>query len=249
MGLLPKEDRAGVWVTLIVHLSVIIILLISQIDSTRMKDSSFVLDFTKQEEIERQQKEAEELMEKIERAEQMRAELQQKIDRQLGSQAEQDIKNIVTDRNGNLKDDRGTDVNKLMDDARRLEGELRRGFKLPTPKGGGGGDVAADEGEDDDDKPAGNSYSGASVLSWQLDGREAMALPVPAYKCYGAGTITVIIAVNRAGKVIEATVQSGSSDACLRREAVNAAKRSRFNASDTAPEKQIGNIIYEFIAQ
>ncbi|MCQ2177826.1 MAG: energy transducer TonB [Bacteroidales bacterium] len=247
MGFLHKEDRAGIYLTLIAHLSVIIILLLAQIDSSIQKENSFVLDFTKQEEIERQQKEAEELIEKIERAERIREEIQAKIDRQLGSPAERAIKNVVVDRNGQLKDDRGTDVNKLYEDAEKIQNELRKGYSLPK---GDYGDVSSGEEEegDGDGQPA-KQYSGASVLSWQLDGRRALSLPVPAYKCYGAGTITIIISVDRAGKVVEASVQNGPADNCIRNAAISAAKRSRFNADSSAPAKQTGNIIYEFIAQ
>ena len=52
-----KEDRAGLYITIIFHLVVIIVLLVYQIDNVLKREESFVLDFTKQEEIERQKKE------------------------------------------------------------------------------------------------------------------------------------------------------------------------------------------------
>ena len=51
------EDRAGLYITIIFHLVVIIVLLAYQIDNTLRREESFVLDFTKQEEIEKQKKE------------------------------------------------------------------------------------------------------------------------------------------------------------------------------------------------
>ena len=102
---LPKEEKAGLYITLIVHLSILIILLIFQIGATRSKETSFVLDFTRQEEVEKQQKEAEELLEQIERAEQIRAAIQEKINRQLGEAPT--IRNITTNR-GALKDNKIT---------------------------------------------------------------------------------------------------------------------------------------------
>ena len=44
---------------MIFHLTVIIVLLLYQIDSTIRREESFVLDFSKQEEIERRKEEAE----------------------------------------------------------------------------------------------------------------------------------------------------------------------------------------------
>lgn len=237
-----KEDKVGLYVTLIVHLSVIIILLLAQIGATLQKESSFVLDFTKQEEIERQQKEAEQMLEQIQRAQMLKESLEQKIDRQLGEL--QTVKNIATNK-GALKDDRNTDIDKLMADAKRLEKELRD-HKISAP------DIEDDEPvSDGSDTKKGQeqAYSGASVLSWHLDGRKAVRLPKPAYKCYGAGEVTVIITVDNAGKVIATAVQGSPGDKCQINAAIAAAKASRFSAKPDGPGEQHGDITYLFIAQ
>ncbi len=95
------------------------------------------------------------------------------------------------------------------------------------------------------------TYQGPSVLSYTLDGRRAMHLPIPAYKCERGGDITVIIEVNQNGYVVEAEVDKAksSSDPTLQDTAIKAAKSSRFTASSTAPKKQRGTIVYRFIAQ
>ena len=95
------------------------------------------------------------------------------------------------------------------------------------------------------------TYSGPSVVSYTLDGRKASHLKIPAYRCYGAGDVTVIITVNPQGQVINAQVMDAvsSTDQCLRNFAVRAARLSRFSASTTAPAKQTGEILYRFIAQ
>ena len=54
MKRLPKEDRAGLYTTVIIHLVVIIILLASQLGVQLSRENSFVLDFTKAEQMERQ---------------------------------------------------------------------------------------------------------------------------------------------------------------------------------------------------
>ena len=95
------------------------------------------------------------------------------------------------------------------------------------------------------------TYSGPSVLSWSLDGRKATHLPIPAYRCVGAGEVTVIITVNNQGTVVDAKIDDGASskDGCLRSFATRAARLSKFNASTTAPARQMGTITYLFIAQ
>jgi TonB family protein len=89
------------------------------------------------------------------------------------------------------------------------------------------------------------------VLSWSLDGRKATHLPIPAYRCVGAGEVTVIITVNTQGTVVDAKIDDGASskDGCLRSFATRAARLSKFNASTTAPARQMGTITYLFIAQ
>ena len=88
-------------------------------------------------------------------------------------------------------------------------------------------------------------YSGPSVVSYNLDGRKASHLKIPAYRCYGAGDVTVIITVNNAGQVVRAKVMEeiSSTDNCLRNFAIRAARLSRFNVSQTAPANQTGEIV------
>ena len=94
-------------------------------------------------------------------------------------------------------------------------------------------------------------YSGPSVLSYTLEGRKASKLPIPAYRCYGCGDVTVIITVDPQGNVVAAKVldEISSSDSCLRSFAVRAARLSKFSASSSAPARQNGEILYRFIAQ
>lgn len=100
-------------------------------------------------------------------------------------------------------------------------------------------------------KEESKEYSGPSVLSWTLDGRKASHLPIPAYRCYGAGVVCVAIAVDQQGKVINAKVNDAASsdDSCLRNFAIRAARMSRFNRDLNAPVRQAGEIVYSYIAQ
>ena len=59
MKRLPREDRAGLYTTIIIHLVVIIILLASRLGAELSRENSFVLDFTKAEQMERLQQQLE----------------------------------------------------------------------------------------------------------------------------------------------------------------------------------------------
>jgi len=237
-----KEDRAGLYITVIFHLTVIIVLLAYQIDSTIRKEESFVLDFSKQEEIERRQQE-----------EIFKEDISKKLDELISAAQSQSsqVRNIATDASrAQLRDDRGTDAEELYKDAERLAQDLRNGQKDAIEEN------AVDETvemQHQQKKAQENQkeYSGPSVLSYTLDGRKASHLPIPAYRCYGAGDVTVIITVDNSGRVVRAKVMDeiSSSDNCLRSFAVRAARLSRFCASSDAPANQTGEIVYRFIAQ
>ena len=242
MGFFNKDDRAGLYITVIFHLTVIIVLLLYQIDSTIRKEESFVLDFSKQEEIERRQKE-----------EVFREDISKKLDELIAAaqNSSAPVRNIATDASrAQLKDDRGTDAEELYKEAERLAQDLKNGLKDAIEE-----DAVEETVEMQHQKKQSEQnqkeYSGPSVLSYTLDGRKASHLPIPAYRCYGAGDVTVIITVNNAGQVVRAKVMEeiSSSDNCLRNFAVRAARLSRFSASQTAPANQTGEIVYRFIAQ
>ena len=231
---MQSEDRAGLYITVIFHLVIIIILLACQIGAVLRRDNTFVLDFSKQEEVEKQTAE-----------ENFKEEVSDRLDQLLASSAGVPIRNIAVDRSSALKDDRNTNAEQLYKDAERLAQELKDGFKdddyvaISKP--------AQPKKED----PKKQTYSGPSVVSYALEGRKASRLSIPAYRCLGAGHVTVIITVDPSGNVIGAKVQedASSNDKCLRDFAIRAARLSKFSASTSAPARQLGNIVYMFIAQ
>ena len=242
MSRIPKEDKAGIYITVIAHLGVLIVLLLLGLDYSFKQENSFVLDFSKMEELERMQQEVEKL--------QKEAELQQaindKLNKVLGENTSA-VRNVAVDR-AKLKDDRGTDAEKLYKDAERLAKDLKTGFDAPDDDHA---DISKPEESTTDKKEKPQVYSGPSVISYYLEGRKASKLPIPAYRCMGAGEVTVIITVDPAGTVIAAKVDESCStaDGCLRSFAIRAARMSKFSASTSAQPKQIGNIVYQFIAQ
>ena len=235
---LTPDQKAGLYITAIVHLAVIIVLLLGQIGYAVQRENSFVLDFTKQEEQER-----------IEKQEELSRTALAQLEDLLAAARTQPVRNVTVNRS-QLKDDRNTDADQLYRDAERLAQDLKDGQNRQQDN--------PDDYVQDPIAPPSNpkprkqeTYSGPSVLSWSLDGRKATHLPIPAYRCVGAGEVTVIITVNNQGTVVDAKVDDGSSsgDGCLRSFATRAARLSKFNASSTAPARQMGTITYLFIAQ
>jgi len=235
---LTPDQKAGLYITAIIHLAVIIVLLLCQIGYSVQRENTFVLDFTKQEE-----KEAQEQQEELHRS------AMAQLENLLAAARSQPVRNVTVNRS-QLKDDRNTDADQLYRDAERLAQDLKDGQhrQMDNPE-----DFVQDPvTPPSDPKPRKQeTYSGPSVLSWSLDGRKATHLPIPAYRCIGAGEVTVIITVNNQGTVVDAKVDDGASsgDGCLRSFATRAARLSKFNASTTAPARQLGTITYLFIAQ
>lgn len=234
-------DMAGVYATVIFHLVVLAGALSVQIGYSLTGENSFLLDFSAHEEKERVEKEND-----------FQEDIADKIDRMLAESESGglDYRNIAVNR-GTLKDDRGTDAEQLYKDAERLRQDLSDGVQQHELADDFADPVTAPRRQQEDSKTSDAQYSGVTVLSYELGGRKGSYLPTPAYKCMGAGMVTVIITVNNAGKVLDAKVQDelSSADDCMRRAAINAARRSRFSTDPSAPSRHVGNIVYQFIAQ
>lgn len=232
---ISKDDRAGLYITIIVHLLILIILMGVKLGAVLKKESSFVLDFTKLEQVEKLKKELD-----------LKQAINDRLNEMLAGGYEP-VRNIAVDRSA-LKDDRHSaeDAEQLYKDAEKLKHDLQTPFEIPEDNSV----VAAQEPKKE--KPREEpKYSGPSVLSYELEGRKASRLPIPAYRCIGAGEVRVNITVDRQGTVTGAKVDDGSSaaDGCLRSFAVRAARMSKFSMSTTAPDRQQGYIIYQFVAQ
>lgn len=233
-----RENNAGLYLTIAVHLLVLIILLGARIHSIISEDTSFEIDFSKQEEAE--------LLEKQLR---LKEDINKELDAELYNNNA--VRNVVVDASSkkgqDLKDDRFKNPNQVYDEAKKLQDKLDASRREAEAYQG------IDEVKTGDNKTITKteSYKGPSVVSYNVAGRKALSLPIPAYKCVGGGDVSVAIIVNKKGYVIAAEVIYGysSNDQCLQEFAIRAAKSSRFTASASAPDKQPGNILYRFIAQ
>jgi hypothetical protein len=233
-----KEKKVGFYSTIIFHLVVLIIFLLTAIHGIVSEETSFVLDFSKLEEIE-----------KIEKLEELKQQASKELDDLLSGRASNSYRNVAVDRsNQPLRDDRFKNPNQVYDEARELQRKLDAS-RAAALREQGSDDVAANN--ENLPKENAQQYKGPSVISYTLDGRKAISLPVPAYKCQGGGDVSIQITVNKKGYVTAASVigNVSSSDECIVRSAIAAAKRSRFTASSSAPDKQVGEIVYRFIAQ
>ena len=217
----------------------IIALLAYQIDSSLRREESFVLDFSKEEEIARKMKE-----------EKFKENISKRLDDLIAASRNsgEPIRNVAVDANARLKDDRNTDAEQLYKDAERLANELKSG-QLDDAR-----DETVElqsEQKKKKEETRKQEFKGKAVVTYNLDGRKASSLKIPAYKCYDSGDVTVIITVNNSGTVVGAKVldEISSSDMCLRNAAIRAARTSRFNSSPSSPPNQTGEILYRFIAQ
>ena len=96
------------------------------------------------------------------------------------------------------------------------------------------------------------TFRGPTRIFYDLAGRHHVFLPIPIYKCEGAGQVTLAIEVDRNGNVIKAEPAnslSTTSDECLTETAVTHALRTRFNSDLSAPLKQAGFLTFVFVSQ
>jgi|WetSurMetagenome_2_1015567.scaffolds.fasta_scaffold32906_3 hypothetical protein len=117
--------------------------------------------------------------------------------------------------------------------------------------------LSLEEKDKKDEKPKdsqelASKYSGPTRIYYNLVGRTHTYLPIPIYKCEGAGKVVLSIEVNPKGLVTAASVipsESTTSDPCLVDTAVNTALISRFNPDVKAQKNQTGTLTYHFVAQ
>lgn len=165
--------------------------------------------------------------------------------------------NATAQLDGGLKDDKGTKDNDVYKDAEQLDAKLaasRAAYERMESEL-----AALAERPRSNNQRKGNQdterkqsrVSGNVTVEYDLEGRDAVYLPVPAYKCHNGGRVVVNITVNRSGDVLSASVDKSrsSDDPCLCENAVSAAKGSSFNAGTSFPARQNGTITYLFLSQ
>jgi len=235
---MKRENNAGIYLTVSVHLIVLIIFLLYQIRFELKQEVGFVLDFTKQEEVER-------LMQKA----QLRAEVSQELDALLsgGSTAPRNVVVNASERGQQLRDDRFRNPAQVYDEHQQLQAKLDASRRAAQQMQGSDDAASLHQSE----PTQAETYKGPSVISYKLEGRKMTNANIPAYKCLNGGDVTVVIGVNPKGYVTTASVvqEFSSSDPCLKASAMDAARRARFSENNNAPPQQQGEIVYRFVKQ
>jgi TonB family protein len=93
-------------------------------------------------------------------------------------------------------------------------------------------------------------YEGRVTVSYNVENRKHVYLPIPGYQCLEAGTVVVEVEIARNGDVVKARIVDaavGEGEACLHEAALKYAQRSVFEPRTDAD--QTGSITYEFVAQ
>lgn len=87
--------------------------------------------------------------------------------------------------------------------------------------------------------------------NYSLGGRKALTTPEPLYECQEEGTVVVYVTVDRSGKTLRASVGKGTDNyaECLTKRALQAAHKTKWQASSDAPIEQRGKITYRFRLQ
>jgi hypothetical protein len=235
MLLKPEEKNiiTGILGTVLIHLVFIIIFLLVQINIIKTKkEEQVIIEFD------------EEVYKMIKQS----MNENKNIESDVPPLTQQEIRNIAVNTATKLEDEISTD--KYISD---LKNEL--GIKDPAENQ----EQAIDneslvETNMPEKKPVEKKsdvvYRGPSVLNYSLENRYKRYMSVPAFKCLGAGIITIGITVDQSGKVISAIIESTTSqEECISETALEAAKASLFNASQNADPKQKGSITYQYFAQ
>lgn len=240
IGSWAYDHRVGLFITIIIYLIIGIGFFASKIVIGRkVSQQGMYIDLQT---VEMLEKERDRLAEEVRRA-------NQKIDWSK-------IRNTSSNENAlneNLADDRGTKTAELNSDAEAVAARMRanreayeKGLKDAKRAGERTNDSKSDSKNSNSDK----KVKGTVTVSFSFKNpvRYSRHLVKPAYRCEGGGEVVVKAVIDRAGKVLTATVLSGG-DECMRQTAISAAKGSTFDHNSDAPAKQEGTITYIFIPQ
>lgn len=95
----------------------------------------------------------------------------------------------------------------------------------------------------------GTNTSGQVLTSWNLKNRSSVSIPAPGYMCPQgtSGTVVVGIKVDGSGKVVDAKVNSTSSnDDCMTSKALEFARKAKFNYTANQGLQE-GTITYTYV--
>ena len=240
-----QRHKVGILGTIVIQLLIAILFLFLEIKSRPyLIETQVQLDFQREFDVDPPQAEPE------------KKELLLPADALNPNLETENIRNFAVDAtkedlNPGLSDDKGIDADELYKEAERLKSQMSSNKEKYT-ESRSVDDVAIPNSPEKNTATTSNTqFKGPSVISYFLEGRRALELPVPSYLCEQGGQVVVDIEVSRNGKVTSAQVDKSNSinDDCITSAAISAALSSRFTAKDNAPTKQRGSITYLFVPQ
>jgi hypothetical protein len=228
-----KITIAGVLVTISIHLLVLILFLVTQInDINRNRDEPLVIELDQ------------ETYKAFEQAMDKKTPEVSEIKPLSG----EDVKNIAVNTAMEIENKISTEkyINDLKQELNitELNQQLDRSI----------GDEAFISSEVKEKKPEqavpqNTFYKGPTRVEYNFR-RNHRFIHIPVYKCQGSGEIVVDIVVNQQGEVISAAVaSSNTSEDCIIETALQSARISLFASDLNADLREKGTIYYEFVAQ
>lgn len=135
--------------------------------------------------------------------------------------------------------------------AKQLIGNVNKTLAQKIPKIG---DIAMPEDNTEGKTPEQikqSNFKGKSNIHYFLENRYHLRLPIPVYLAEGGGEVVVDIVVDRDGRVIQADPRSNAkiADPTILAYAKQAAEKTLFNSDPSAPQNQKGTITYIFVPQ
>lgn len=235
MKFLYSDNINGILGTVIFHLFLILFFLIVRIGDVKKKHIEyFPIDF------EDELKDIEEILKEIENE-------PVEID-QLSEEVRKNIAvNIANKLNEEISTENYIEELKEELDIENLEQHLDR--NLPEQEDIYFNDEQISDNEEESDSET--EYTGPTNVTYFLENRFKIYLPIPVYTCKGGGLVVINIGVNQKGNVIHTSVSNDSDtdDRCLIETALKYANRTRFNIDYNAESRQNGYIMYQFIPQ
>ena len=100
--------------------------------------------------------------------------------------------------------------------------------------------------EDKTNNPS-NKDASQEKRNFALTGRRAASIPAIDNDCNSFGKVVLEITVDKSGQTISAVnTKNSTADTCLIELAIKYALNTKWKPSETAPEKQVGTITYNF---
>ncbi len=129
------------------------------------------------------------------------------------------------------------------------KGDLNGNLNSNGYYGNGSGGNGSGNGNGNGGNGNGNGSGGNGGSGYSLGNRKALSKPMPKYTCNEVGKVVVEVSVDKNGVTISAVAGikgTTNSAKCLLEQAQIAAMNTKWNASEDAPQKQVGKIVYNF---